>query len=74
TICLEFDLTALDNVCGPELSIASNTQHGFAMNRVRAVAAVCVTHALQNAQLLNTFLDIQFGYQDATFDSQWHYK
>lgn len=32
------------------------------------------TNAVQNAQLLNTFPDIEFGYQDATFDSQWHYK
>lgn len=71
---LEFYQTAMENGWAAELYIAYNTQHGFALNGVRAFTDVGYTNALQNAQLLNTFLDIEFGYQEATFDSQWHYQ
>ena len=71
---LEFYQTAMEKGWAAELYIAYNTQHGFALNGVRAFTDIGYTNALQNAQLLNTFLDIEFGYQDQTFDSQWHYK
>jgi len=69
---LEFYQTALDNGWAAELYIAYNVHHGFATNGV--FSDVGYTSATQNIKLLENFLDIEFGYKNATFDSQWHYK
>ena len=71
---LEFYQTCLDKGWGADLYIAYNVHHGFATNGVRAFTDVGYTSATQNLSLLENFLDIEFGYKDATFDSQWHYK
>ena len=71
---LEFYQTAMDNGWAAELYIAYNVHHGFATNGVRAFSDVGYTSATQNLGLLENFLDIEFGYKNATFDSQWHYK
>ena len=71
---LEFYQTCLDKGWMADLYLAGNVHHGFATNGVRAFSDVGYTKATQNLGLLNTMLDIEFGYQNETFDSEWHYK
>ena len=71
---IELFQKALEKGWGAELYIAYGAPHGFAVSGVRAFTDVGSTTAAQNAALLKTFLDVNFGFEDATFDSEWHYQ
>ena len=65
---LELFNTALEKGWGAELYMAYGAPHGFAVNGVRAFTDKATVTAIQNVELLDTFLDVKFGFVENSFD------
>lgn len=64
---VNFFLAAREKEWTCELYVPSGAPHGFAMTGIRAFTDVGSTTAAQNAGLLETFLNVQFGFTPAEF-------